>query len=162
MLNTKLILEKMKELGLSQAGVADQCEVSREAVSNWMTGESIPRPKKARKLSEVLGLAVEALFASSDSSSEPVVAYRTKRNKAVTGEALDAARDIGRHLSELVPFIQREVLFSPPVLEHPTLDEAYIREAARQVRHRVGVAETAPLSRSQLLDLHRHFGSRPA
>lgn len=159
MLNTTLIREKMQALGLSQTGLAEQCEVSKEAVSNWMAGESIPRPKKARRLAEVLELAVDALFSSAEGVAEPVVAYRTRMNRAVTGPAMEAAEDIGRHLRELVPFIQREPLFVPPVLEHPSLDEAYIREATRQVRERVGVAPTAPLSREQILDLHRHFGS---
>lgn len=159
MLNTTLIREKMQALGLSQTGLAEKCDVSKEAVSNWMAGESIPRPKKARRLSEVLGLAVEALFSSTEVTAEPVVAYRTRRNRAVTGAAMDAAEDIGRHLRELVPFIQREPLFVPPVLEHPLADETYIREVTCQVRERVGIAATAPLSRDQLLDLHRHFGS---
>lgn len=159
MLNTTLIREQMQVLGLSQTGLAEQCEVSREAVSNWMSGDSVPRPKKVRRLSEVLGLAVEALFTVAEVSSEPIVAYRTRRNRPVTGSAKEAAEDIGRHLRELVPFIQREPMFVPPVLESPALDEVYMRETTRQVRERVGVSATAPLARVQLLDLHRHFGS---
>lgn len=149
----------MRESGLSQTDLAERCEVSKEAVSNWMAGESIPRPRKARRLAEVLELAVDTLFSSAEGVAEPVVAYRTRMNRAVTGPAMEVAEDIGRHLRELVPFIQREPLFVPPVLEHPSLDEGYIREVARQVRARAGVAPTAPLSRGRLLGLHRHFGS---
>lgn len=159
MLNTTLIRTVMQQLGLSQSALADLCKVSKEAVSNWLSGESVPRPNKARALADVLKVSIESLFSGSDSVTEPVVAYRTHRNRAVTGNAKEAADDIARHLRELVPFVQRETLFAPPVLEAPELNDAYIREAVRQVRARVGLAPTDPLTRARLLELHREFGS---
>lgn len=149
----------MLRLGLNQAALAERCEVSREAVSNWLSGESVPRPNKAKLLGEVLSLKIEEVFGGGDAIPEPVVAYRTRRNRAVTGPAKEAAEELARHLQELVPFVQRETLFAPPVLESPSLAEHYIREAAKQVRSRIGLAPKSPLNLANLLELHQEFGS---
>lgn len=159
MLNTTLIREKMQQLGLSQTGLAELCKVSKEAVSNWLSGESIPRPNKAKALAAALKLTIEAIFAADEPNSEPIVAFRTRRNRAVTGEAKEAADDIARHLRELVPFVRRKTLFVPPVLEQPVLEDEYIQEAVQQVRARANVPMNEPLSRECLLELHREFGS---
>lgn len=159
MLNTTLIREKMQQLGLSQTSLAELCKVSKEAVSNWLSGESIPRPNKAKALAAALKLSIEAVFAADEPNSVPIVAFRTRRNRPVTGEAKEAADDIARHLRELVPFVRRKTLFVPPVLEQPVLEDEYIREAVRQVRARANVPMNEPLSRERLLELHREFGS---
>lgn len=159
MLNTALIKSTMRKLGLSQGALAERCNVSKEAVSNWLSGESVPRPNKIKALGEALSLPVDDLFVVEEAFPEPVVAYRTSRNRAVTGPAREAAEDLARHLQELVPFIQREALFAPPVLEAPRLDDDYIQEAAKQVRARIGLTPKAALTRAQLLELHREFGS---
>ncbi|MDN7820903.1 ImmA/IrrE family metallo-endopeptidase [Burkholderia vietnamiensis] len=159
MLNLKSVQAKMAELGLTQAAVAEQCGVSKEAVSNWLSGESIPRPKKLRALSETLGLEIDVLTAGESVLPSPVVAYRTKKNRPASGQALEAAAEVASHLRELVPFTQSGSLFSPPVLQSPSLDEDYIRRAAQQTRQRIGISEVAPLTREQLIGLHRTFGS---
>src|SRR5574340_581881 len=159
MLNTVAIKSAMRKLGLSQSSLAIRCEVSKEAVSNWLSGESIPRPNKLKVLSDILGLDLDDMFGGEGALPEPVVAYRTRQNRAVTGAALKAANDLAQHLRQLVPFVRGETVFAPPVLESPSLDEHYIQEAAQQVRARIGLSTKAPLSRIQLLQLHRGFGS---
>ncbi len=159
MLNISQIKSTMRSLGLSQAELALQCSVSKEAVSNWLSGESIPRPNKLKALSEVLRIKIEELLGGEGSLPEPIVAYRTRKNLPVTGPAQEAASDLARHLRELVPFVRREALFAPPILEMPSLDDHYIREAAQQIRSRVGLSSKAPLSREQLFNLHHDFGS---
>ncbi len=149
----------MAELGLTQAAVAERCGVSKEAVSNWLSGESIPRPKKLRALSETLGLEIDVLTSGEGVLPSPVVAYRTKKNRPASNEALEVASDVACHLRELVPFIQSCSLFSPPVLQSPSLEEDYIRCAAQQTRQRIGISDVAPLTREQLIGLHRTFGS---
>jgi len=158
MLNLEKIKATMQRLGLTQVALAKDCSVSKEAVSNWLAGESIPRPNKLKALATALQLEVESLIAS-DGSNEPVVAYRMRRNRAPTGAALEAAQDQAYHLQQLVPFIRRETVFAPPVLENPRLDEEYIREAARQVRAKNGIGMTAPVSRNELLNLLHDFGA---
>lgn len=159
MLNLKIIRNTMAELGLSQAAIAEQCSVSREAVSNWLSGESIPRPNKLKILSASLGIAVTDLLTGSNRVPAPIVAYRTHKNMAVSGAAMDAASELARHMRELVPFVRGDLLFSPPALESPSLDDDYIRKVAQQTRHRIDLSSTAPLTREKLLDLHHSFGS---
>ncbi|MES2040384.1 MAG: XRE family transcriptional regulator [Pseudomonadota bacterium] len=159
MLNLELLKTTMSSLGLSQTALADRCVVSREAVSNWLSGESIPRPSKLKILAEVLGLDVPSLFGNEQMLAEPVVAYRTQKNTAATDEAMEAANELARHLRELVPFVRGELLFTPPSLETPSVDEIYIRKVAQQTRMRIGLTPNAPLTREQLLDLHHSFGS---
>jgi transcriptional regulator with XRE-family HTH domain/Zn-dependent peptidase ImmA (M78 family) len=158
MLNLEKIKTSMQRLGLNQIALARDCSVSKEAVSNWLSGESIPRPNKLKALAAALQVKIEHLIIS-DSAEEPVVAYRMRRNRPATGIALEAAQDQAYHLQQLVPFILRETVFAPPVLETPRLDDDYIREAARQVRARNGIAMTAPLSRDELLALLHDFGA---
>lgn len=159
MLNTSLIKSAMRTSGLSQAQLAKICDVSKEAVSNWVSGESIPRPNKLKALSEALSVKIDELLAGEGTQPEPIVAYRTNRNRPVTGQAYSAALDLAHHLQELVTYVHREALFAPPILEAPSLDDHYIREAARQVRSQVGLSQKAPLNREQLLNLHHDFGS---
>lgn len=159
MLNTTLTKSSMLKLGLNQTDLAERCNVSKEAVSNWISGESLPRPNKLKVLSKVLGIEIETLLQGEGALPAPVVAYRTRKNLPVTGGALDAADGLARHLRELVSFVRQEPLFAPPVLEAPRLEEAYVREAARQIRARVGLTSKAPLTREKLLELHHEFGS---
>lgn len=159
MLNISLIQAAMTRLGLNQPALAKLCGVSKEAVSNWLSGESLPRPNKLKVLSTALSLDIDTLLRSEDLTQEPIVAYRTRRNRAVSGASLEAAEDLARHLRELVPFVRRETLFVPPVLSAPRLDDHYIREATRQVRARIGVGPKVPLAREQLIALHQDFGS---
>ncbi len=159
MLNLDLIKSAMHAAGLNQAALARQLDVSREAVSNWLTGEALPRPKKLKALAEALTIELDQLVSGPDSPAEPMIAFRTLRNARATQAAKAAALDVAQHLLELVPFIERDHLFAPPVLEAPKLDDAYVREAARQVRSRVEASPLAPLTRTQLVELHRRFGS---
>jgi transcriptional regulator with XRE-family HTH domain len=159
MLNIALIKENMLRAGLSQPDLAKRCDVSREAVSNWLSGESVPRPKKLKAICEALAISIEALIAGEGSFPEPVIAYRTRNHAKVTGAAKEAALDLADHLQQLVPFVRKETLFAPAVLEKPVANYEYIREAAQQVRARVGVPFKAVLTRNHLVQLHRHFGS---
>jgi len=150
----------MRELGLSQEGLGDLCGVSKQAVSNWLSGESIPRPKKLKALCDALEVSLQALTTGAeDALPVPVVAYRTRRNSPASDETLNKAIELAEHLRALVPFVQTDTLFSPPVLQAPSLDDAYVRRATTETRKRIGVSPVAPLSRDQLIGLHRSFGS---
>ena len=62
MLNVTLIKSTMAELGLTGAKLGALCDVSKEAVSNWLSGESIPRPSKLQGLASALKVSIEDLF----------------------------------------------------------------------------------------------------
>ena len=159
MLNATTIHTAMQQLGLSQAKLASLCNVSKEAVSNWLSGESIPRPNKLKSLAEVLHLEIDDLLKAEQLIPEPIIAYRTKRNRPVTGNSKEAALDLAASLRELVPFVRKNALFTPPILQNPLLDDDYIREATQQVRAKIGLTPKAPLCRAHLLQLHQDFGS---
>lgn len=159
MLNSVKIKLAMQKLGLSPANLAQLCNVSKEAVSNWLSGESIPRPNKLKSLSEALNLEIQSLLTDKLSTSDPIVAYRTRKNRPVTGKAQEAAFDLACNLRELVPLVSRSALFNPPVLESPIIEDSYIRNVAQQVRAKIGLTPKAPLCREQLLQLHHDFGS---
>ncbi|MDT0359337.1 helix-turn-helix transcriptional regulator [Herbaspirillum huttiense F1] len=156
MLNIRIINEAMQQLGIGRTELGTACGVSKEAVSNWFSGESIPRPKKLLRLAETLHVDIAQLIAV---PNEPVIAYRTVKNRKPTGVALDAAQSVAEHLKELVPFLHKERVFTPPVLETPSLNEEYINEVARQVRAKAGVKPSEPLLRAQLLELLYDFGA---
>lgn len=159
MLNTTLISDAMADRAMNQADLATACGVSREAVSNWLQGESLPRPKKLRALADALRLEIDALLVTETSLPEPVVAYRSKRNEPVSDGAIEVASELARHLRELARLVPIESLFSPAVLQEPTLDEDYIRKAAAQTRERVGLSAIEPVTRTDLIKLHTLFGS---
>jgi Zn-dependent peptidase ImmA (M78 family) len=87
------------------------------------------------------------------------VAYRTRQNRAVSGESQVAGDEVGRHLRELLQFMDTTALFEPPVLRKPELDEGYIQEAAAAVRQNLGIASTDVVSREQLFELFHDFGA---
>ena len=62
MLNVQLIKKTMRGLGLTGKDVGDACGVTKEAASNWLKGESMPRPSKLIDLAALLKLPVEQLF----------------------------------------------------------------------------------------------------
>ena len=157
MLNLEFINAAMAALSLNQAALAAQCNVSREAVSNWLSGEAAPRPSKLKALAQALGVEVKSLTTSR--LPEPIVAYRTKKNQAVTGSALTAAVELAQQLRQLLPFVRGESLFSPAFLEKPRTDDDYVRMVTQQIRRRIGLSSTAPITREQILELHHDFGS---
>lgn len=158
MLNVSLITSVMRKLGLSPSALADECEVSREAVSKWLSGESLPRPRKLSVLAEKLRLSVDDLLGVAG-RPEPVVAYRTRLNRGTSDGAHTAGLEVGRHLQELLQYVERSALFEPPVLRAPSLDESYIQEAANEVRKTLDVSPTDVITRDQLFELFHDFGA---
>lgn len=53
---------RREERGLSQAEVADRLGVGQQAVSQWESGQSLPRPSRIAQLSVVLQVDMEQLW----------------------------------------------------------------------------------------------------
>jgi len=158
MLNIHAIEAAMLKLGLNGTTLAEACGVSKEATSNWLKGESIPRPSKLTRLAAALSLPVESLLQIVE-PTQPVFAYRTRLNKPVTGLLRESAEDQARHLEQLLPFVEVDSEFEPPMLKNPSLEEERIRKAANAVRASVGLGHMDVLSNSQLENLFRTFGA---
>lgn len=133
MLNKEAIQNAMQRAGLTQSAIAAACGVSKEAVSNWVAGESVPRPSKLKSLANTLGLAVEELLLKPKLAT-PVVAYRSFRGRQVSEASKLAAQQVGAALRQLTPLMPRNLL-SPRFLEDPRLDDEYIAQAAEEQRN---------------------------
>lgn len=60
------ILYSRKRAGLSQEALADIVGVSRQAVSKWETGETLPETAKLAALASALGVSVDWLLSDSE------------------------------------------------------------------------------------------------
>lgn len=150
MLNLQLIEQSMAERGLNGTALAQKCGVSKEAVSNWLSGESVPRPSKWAALAAALGIGVQELvFKSAPAFPEPLVAFTGRGPR--TSEAVAIAQDMGGQLRQLLPFMHPA--YSARQLVGPTLDEKYVPTVALGLREQVGASSEEPLSQEQLLRL---------
>lgn len=61
-----------KEKGLSQLELAEVMNVSRQAVSRWETGLSIPSTDKLKGLSELYGVSLDTLLRSEGEYPRPI------------------------------------------------------------------------------------------
>ncbi|MBU3640817.1 helix-turn-helix transcriptional regulator [Polynucleobacter sp. Fuers-14] len=160
MLDIKLIRSAQKKLGLSQANLAKECGVSKEAVSNWLSGESIPRARKALALADALKLSLDEIFSiENDVSEEPVIAYRMRNNRAPSLEAQTAGEEIGRHLKQLLPLTGSNSVFSPRHLVNPSLDDDYVTKIASAIREQLGLTDIEPVTHGHLINLFHEFGA---
>lgn len=157
-LNIKAISRRARELGLSQANLAETLQVSRESVSKWFKNEKFPRPDKLLKLARALDLSFGEMVISILTVDDSVVAFRRKGGRKITPDYVDQARDMGRILGDLVPLLLFDDLSQPAILKSPSLDYAYIQKAALRVRKNIGIQENEKIEFYHLIkffnDLH--------
>ncbi len=139
-LDTARISEAMARSGLSQSDVAERLQVSREAVSKWMRGESVPRPRRVLGLAQLLSLKFDDLYGP-PAQPEPLVAFRKRASTRTTERDYERARDMGYQLRNLVPHLPFEVLSHPASLVAPVPQAAYVRKAANEIRRRMDLTD---------------------
>ena len=144
---------------MNGSGLADQVGVSREAVSNWLSGQSIPRPKALKAIAEALRAQPVELFQARAVADEPVIAYRTVERKPVSAEAMSAGHDAARHLQTLLPHVGIAASVPPRRLSNPTADASCAREAAELVRREIAHAPGEKLDVDTLLNALRLYGA---
>lgn len=153
-LNIDSINEAMQSKGLNAASIAEILSVSREAVSKWFGGESFPRPNKLLKLALTLGLKLDQLVIKEADALEPVIAFRKRANCKTTDAHINRAKDMGRLLAPLVPFLPFDRFIGPGTLKSPNTDYNYLQEVAQSVRHSLGVGKLETLDFRHLI---KHF-----
>jgi transcriptional regulator with XRE-family HTH domain/Zn-dependent peptidase ImmA (M78 family) len=156
-LNTKRIVEVMDELGFNQARLAKELGVSRTIVSSWFKGRKFPRPDKLLKLGVTLGLSFQDIVKKSVAASEPEVAFRKKGRRKTTDAHVTNAKEMGRLLELLVPYLPFDGLFQPPVLKEPRLEYNYIQKAAARIRSEIGVKNSTAIDFEQLIKKLNEF-----
>ena len=90
-----------KKAGYSQEGLAEQLNVSRQAISKWETGEATPDAERIIALAAVLGISTDTLLLGKEDPERPHTEAETVRQPAPMPEWLDhLPRHIGRLFRE--------------------------------------------------------------
>ena len=90
-----------KKAGYSQEGLAEQMNVSRQAISKWETGEATPDAERIIALAAVLGISTDTLLLGKEEPERPCTEAETVRQPAPMPEWLDhLPRHIGRLFRE--------------------------------------------------------------
>jgi transcriptional regulator with XRE-family HTH domain len=155
-LNIPSLENAMRERGLNQAKLSQELNVSRQVVSKWFQG-SFPRPDKLLKLALATGLQYSDLVVSDQDAFEPVVAYRTKRKTKATLAHIEAAKDKGRSLEIIVPYLPYDKYTRPPSLKQPKPDYAYLQDAASSLRKELGIESDEEIGFHQLIGKFREL-----
>ena len=121
-LNLRILSAALPHAGLSPAKLAEKLGVSREAVSKWLNGESLPKPDKLLRLGAALGLRFEELVVTSVPEAVPIVSFRRKAARKTRDVHLDNARETGELLKRLVKYLPEVRLTQAPVLKEPRND----------------------------------------
>jgi len=150
-LNLENIKAAMDKAGLSPAEISTKLGVSREAVSKWLSGRSLPRPDKLLKMALALDLKLDELTLHVDDPTEPVIAFRKRGNYKTTETHISRAKDMGRMLSALVPYLPYDLLVQPATLKNPVNDYTYIQKIAAKIRTEIGLAEDDELTFAHLI-----------
>lgn len=94
-ISEKIVLYR-KKAGLSQEELAQKLSVSRQAVSKWETGESIPESTKLVQLSKLFGVSVDFLI---DDEKETYSPPHSERKAFIDEAAADKATAfLSRHI----------------------------------------------------------------
>lgn len=158
-LNLIVLKDAMQRAGLNPAGLAKKLDVSREAVSKWLNGQSLPRPDKLLKLALLIGLKFDQIVIKADGQTEPVVAFRKKGAHKTTAQHIGHAKEMGWLLRPLAPFLPFDELIRPATLKQPSCDYDYVQKVAAKIREEVGITPTEPIDFRHLL---KKFGELQA
>jgi transcriptional regulator with XRE-family HTH domain len=151
-LNLSAIEEALPRAGLSQAKVAKELKVSREAVSTWFKGSKTPSPDKLLRIGMLLGLSFDQMVVTELPSAVPIVCYRKKAGRKTKDEHYEKARETGELLKRLVPLLPDPPLASASVLSEPRMDYAYIQKASAEVRKEMGLLNKEVIGYQDLIE----------
>lgn len=145
------IKSAMEKAGLSQSSIAKKLDVTREAVSKWLNGKTLPRPDKLLRLALLLDLKPNELIIKSVDPSEPVVAFRKKGSAKTTELHILRAKDMGVMLSCLVPYLPYDLLVQPATLKNPSVNYQYVQNVVSKIRAEIGLDEEDELNFAHLI-----------
>lgn len=141
-LNLSSVRIAMEALGLNAAAIAKNIGVSRETVSKWLNSESVPRPDKLLRLALLLDLKLGEITQPPEQHSEPIIAFRKRGSTKTSNQHISRAKEMGRLLKPLVPYLPFDEFVRPPTLKKPAIDYGYLQQVTGQVRARASVTDT--------------------
>jgi transcriptional regulator with XRE-family HTH domain len=135
-LKLPVLLAKMKTLGVNQATIAESLGVSRESVSQWLSGNNFPRARHLLKLGELLKLTYSELVEEISDESEPVFAFSAAHNHEHNEEERQKVKDIGYALEKLIPYINKndEVDYFQKTMVNPKNDINYLQSVVNKIK----------------------------
>jgi transcriptional regulator with XRE-family HTH domain len=95
------------ECGLSQRDLAAALGVSQASVSQWLTGQSAPRPERVAELERVLRLAPNALARHLGSASSD---KQDQKPVMTVAEAAEADPRLGEREQRILTAVYRELV----------------------------------------------------
>jgi transcriptional regulator with XRE-family HTH domain/Zn-dependent peptidase ImmA (M78 family) len=159
MLNVDLIKKRMRALGLTGPQLAEACEVSKQAVSDWLEG-AVPRPKTLLLLSDALQVEVDELIVDEeDEVPEPVVAYRMRGNRLPTAAAKEAGDEVARHLRQIAPLAGGETFFTHRRIPEHLLKQDCVEQAAAAARALLKLQPVEAVTHKHLFELFEKVGA---
>jgi len=130
---------KLSERGMNASSVAKRLNVSRECVSKWLNGESMPKPDKLLQIGLILGVAYNELVTRFGDSAMPIVHFRKKQNRKQSDDdkiATDAMADFVRRIAR---YSTTNAGISIAPLDNPKPDFEYAAMAADYFRKQLNL-----------------------
>lgn len=149
LLNSDSVKSALTSLGWNQKQLAEELEVTSQAVTNWLKGADFPRPNKLLKLSTTLGLSFDELV--QQSASKPIVAFRKKGSSITTDKHIQNASHMGKLLKSIVEFLPTSNHLRTTI-NTPSLDYAQLQAAAAEVRSRIEISSNDILEYNKLIN----------
>ena len=141
-LDLQAIRASMEREGFNSSAIAKALGVSREAVSKWLKGVSVPRPDKLLKLALLLKLRLNQIVVPNGGPLEPVVAFRKRGASKITQTHIQHAKQIGHLLKPLVPYLPFDQFIRPATLKDPQVHYQYLQRLVTEIRNDLGVTDT--------------------
>lgn len=76
-----------KQYGISQEGLADQLSVSRQAVSKWETGQTLPETEKLIRLADLYSVSLDDLLRKESFEGKPAVQQQGLQQQGSQGSS---------------------------------------------------------------------------
>ncbi|WP_347989026.1 helix-turn-helix transcriptional regulator [Methylomonas sp. AM2-LC] len=149
-LNLDNISQKMTHNGLTQTALANLLDVSKEAVSQWLSHKAFPRPNKLLQLGKQLSLNFDELVIK-ENTYEPVVAFRKMKGTKTKDHHIEKAQEMGRFLKHLANYLPFDTLEMPPILKNPINDYDYLQKVVEKVRADIHVSPEAIIDFQHLI-----------
>ena len=131
--------ETLREKGMNASHVATKLGVSRECVSKWLKGESMPKPDKLLALGVLLGVSYNQLVVRFGDLVAPIVHFRKKQNRVSNREIEESTEiiaDFVKHISKYSS-IGEGITIAP--LKNPKADYEYAAVAASYFRQQLNL-----------------------
>lgn len=116
MILAEKIVALRKRMGWSQEELAEKLDISRQSVSKWEVGATIPDLDKILKLSELFGVSTDYLLKDEMGEMEPAGGRDIPEGRTVSVEEANAFMDLSKALCGRIATAVSLFILSPIVL----------------------------------------------